>query len=176
MTLFRIPAALWSIVPFLLISCASSRQFVKNPERLEHVVNIAIAGIDCDADGVGNGIVDGLSSQLLMSKYNIIEREKFLKILDEQRLTLTDFLSERESIVGRIKGVDAIIVGNASVQSGWAGLAFGGYKTYISTARMIDVATGEVLLAVTYSNSNPSTNATPTDIGIKLGKKIMASK
>lgn len=101
-----------------------------------------------------------------------------MRILDEQRLQLSDFLAERESVVGRIKGVDAILVGNATLASGWAGLAFGGYKQYIgsATVRMIDVETGEVLLASSYSTSNPSTMATPVDIGKKLAKSIIEAK
>jgi hypothetical protein len=97
--------------------------------------------------------------------------------LAEQGLTLSGVLENQGSIIGKIKGVDAIIVGSASTDRGFAGLAYGGYKDYISasTARMVDLVTGEVLVAATFSASGASTMSgvtTPSDVGEKLAEEI----
>src|SRR3990172_5395743 len=105
----------------------------------------------------------------------------FEKILSEQGLTLTGVLENQQSIIGKLKGVDAIIVGTASVSRGFAGLIYGGTIDYVSncTARMIDVATGEIIVAATFTASTASTQrgvTTATEVGQLLAEKIIASE
>jgi hypothetical protein len=74
-------------------------------------------------------------------------------------------------VVGKLKGVDAIITGNASVR------AFGGYSEHVAeaTARMIDVTTGKILLEITFSSAKVKSlkSTTPADqIGKELAQKF----
>ena len=131
----------------------------------------------CNNREVGDSISEALSAQLLTSRFNVIERAQFEKLLAEQGLTLSVVLEDQSSIIGKIKGVDAIIVGSATTDRGFAGLAYGGYKDYVasSTARMIDVIIGEVLVAATFSSSGASTMSgvtTPSDVGENLAKEL----
>jgi hypothetical protein len=160
-----------------LAGCASTKSFVKNPERLKTINKVAVLPFVCNNREVGYAISEALSAQLLLSRFTVIERSQFEQLLREQGLTLTGVLEDQSSIIGRIKGVDAIIVGSATTDRGFAGLQYGGYKDYVAsaTARMIDVATGEVLLAATFSSSGASTMSgvtTPSDVGENLAKEF----
>ena len=165
------------LLPIFVVGCASTKGFVKNPERLKAIKKVAVLPFVCDSREVGYAISEALSARLLASQYTVIERAQFEKLLREQGLTLTGVLEDQGSIIGKIKGVDAIIVGSASTDRGWAGIQYGGYKDYVSTstARMIDLVTGEVLVAATFSSSGASTMsgvATPSDVGEKLAEEI----
>jgi len=161
-------AIIFVLCAVLLVSCASTKGFVKNPDRLKAIKKVAVLPFVCHNREVGYAISEALSAQLLTSRFNVIERGQFEKLLGEQGLTLTGVLEDQSSIIGKIKGVDAIIVGSATTDRGFAGLAYGGYKDYVAsaTARMVDLITGEVLLAATFSSSGASTWSgvtTPSD-------------
>jgi curli biogenesis system outer membrane secretion channel CsgG len=160
-----------------LCACASTKGFVKNPERLKAVKRVAVLPFVCNSRELGYAISEALSARLLLSRYTVIERAQFEKLLSEQGLTLSGVLEDQGPIIGRIKGVDAIIVGSATADRGFAGLAYGGYKDYVSTAnaRMIDLITGEVLIAATFSASGASTMSgvtTPNDVGENLANEM----
>lgn len=164
----------------LVIGCATTRGFVKNPERLKSIQKVAVLPFAAYNAEVGVTIAESLSANLVASRFTVVERIQLEKILSEQGLTLTGVLENQQSIVGKVKGVDAVIVGTVSVSHGFAGLVYGGYIDYVSncTARMIDVATGEVVVAATFSASTASTQrgvTTPTEVGQLLADKIIAS-
>jgi curli biogenesis system outer membrane secretion channel CsgG len=95
------------------------------------------------------------------------------------RGTLSCFARKKIYCVNeKIRGIDAIIVGSATISNGFAGLLNGGYRDYISncSARLIDVATGEILFAATYSSSRPRNQhgfVTPTDVGEMLAQEFL---
>jgi len=161
----------------LIYGCASTKGFVKNPQRLKAIKKVAVLPFVCNSREVGYSISEALSARLLASQYTVIERAQFERLLAEQGLTLSGVLEDQGSVIGKIRGVDAIIVGSATTDRGFAGLAYGGYKDYVSTstARMIDLITGEVLVAATFSASGASTMSgvtTPSDVGEKLAEEI----
>jgi hypothetical protein len=87
------------------------------------------------------------------------------------RLTPEQVSENHQLIVGKLKGVDAIITGDASVR------AFGGYSEHVAetTARMIDVTTGKTLLEVTFLSENVKSLKSTTSadqIGKKLAQKF----
>jgi hypothetical protein len=91
--------------------------------------------------------------------------------LKANRLTPERVSENHQLIVGRLKGVDAIITGDASVR------ALGGYSEHVAetTARMIDVTTGKILLEITFSSANVKSlkSTTPADqIGKELAQKF----
>jgi curli biogenesis system outer membrane secretion channel CsgG len=117
---------------------------------------------------VGKGIVDMLVTQLVKDgKYSVIERKQLDKILSEQNFSNSDRANNATAAkLGKILGVDAIIVGSVTQfgrddkSVGVGGGAFGGFgskyglgrvgkkeaKAVVGiNARMIDTETGEIL-------------------------------
>jgi curli biogenesis system outer membrane secretion channel CsgG len=129
----------------------------------------AIFGTDQD---VGKGISDMLVQKLVQDgKYSVIERNALDKVLGEQNFSNSDRADASTAAkIGRILGVDAIIIGSitqfgrddqhTNVGGGGFGgygskLGIGGVKTSKSkavvgiTARLVNTTTGEILAAVT---------------------------
>jgi curli biogenesis system outer membrane secretion channel CsgG len=161
-----------------LSSCASSERYVKNPERLEKVERIAVLPFRSNRSDIGRTIAESMSASLIRSRYRIIERSQLEKILEEQEMTVEGIVKGDRSFVGQISGVDALILGSATVDRGFAGLAHGGNIDYVSnaTARMIDVETGKVLVAATFTSEGASTMSgvtTATEVGEQLAGRII---
>lgn len=163
-----------------LTSCvsATTKKFVNNPGRLKSIQRIAVIPFTTNNTDMGSAVTESLSANLLNSRFTVIERTQLDIILAEQGLSLTGVLQDQQSIVGKIKGIDAIIAGSATISNGFAGLINGGYRDFISncSARLIDVATGEILFAVTYTSSRPRNQHgffTPTDVGELLAKELL---
>ena len=126
-----------------------------------------IFGTDQD---VGKGISDLLVQKLVQDgKYSVIERNALDKILSEQNFSNSDRAdSNTAAKIGKILGVDAIIIGSitqfgrddqhTNVGGGGYGLGkfgLGGVGTSKAkavvgiSARLINTTTGEILVAVT---------------------------
>jgi curli biogenesis system outer membrane secretion channel CsgG len=129
----------------------------------------AIFGTDQD---VGKGISDMLVQKLVEDgKYSVIERNALDKVLGEQNFSNSDRADASTAAkIGRILGVDAIIIGSitqfgrddqhTNVGAGGFGgygsrLGIGGVGTHKAkavvgiTARLVNTSTGEILAAVT---------------------------
>lgn len=161
----------------ILINCASTKVYVKDEYRLSKVKKIAVIPFLCNQPEIGYNISSSLSSNLVASRFRVIERAQLNRILEEQGLSLSGIIEDYSAVIGKIKGVDALIVGNATVSSGWAGTVFGGYINYVSncSVRMVDVTSGEVLLATNFTSESASTLkgvTTASEVGDALAKKI----
>jgi curli biogenesis system outer membrane secretion channel CsgG len=129
----------------------------------------AVFGSDQD---VGKGISDMLVQKLVEDgKYSVIERNALDKVLGEQNFSNSDRADASTAAkIGRILGVDAIIIGSitqfgrddqhTNVGAGGFGgygskLGIGGVGTHKAkavvgiTARLVNTSTGEILAAVT---------------------------
>jgi curli biogenesis system outer membrane secretion channel CsgG len=147
----------------------------------------AIFGTDQD---VGKGISDLLVQRLVTDgKYSVIERTALDKILGEQNFSNSDRAdSTTAAKIGRILGVDAIIIGtitqfgrddqHTNVGAGGFGgygskLGLGGVSTHKAkavvgvTARLINTSTGEIMAAVT--GTGESTRSGTALIGAGAG-------
>lgn len=120
---------------------------------------------------VGRGIADLLVNQLVNEgTYSVIERTALDKVLHEQNFSNSDRADATTAAkIGRVLGVDAIIVGDitqfgrddkhtnvgGSAFGHWSGYGVGGLghhkaKAIVEiTARLVDVNTGEILASVT---------------------------
>jgi len=147
------------IVLLLLSGCARTKVFTKNPTRLKSIDRIAVLPFVCDQPEIGFNIAESMSAHLLISRFTVIERSQLLRLLQEQDLTIEGIVTGRQSFVGKIRGVDALILGSATMDRGFAGLAYGGNKNYVSncTARIVDVTTGEVLIAANFTADTANT-------------------
>lgn len=129
----------------------------------------AIFGTDQD---VGKGISDMLVQKLVQDgKYSVIERNALDKVLGEQNFSNSDRADASTAAkIGRILGVDAIIIGSITQfgrddqHTNIGGGGFGGYGSKLGiggvgthkakavvgiTARLVNTTTGEILAAVT---------------------------
>src|SRR5262249_49790319 len=143
----------------------------------------AIWGTDQD---VGKGIADLLVQKLVQDgKYRVIERKQLDKILAEQNFSNSDRADPSTAAkIGRVLGVDAIIVGsitkfgrddkNTTVGGGGYGLGrfgLGGVQKRDAkavcaiSARMVDTSTAEILAAVTGEGQSKRSGASLVGAG-----------
>jgi len=108
-------------VLFLISGCAKIYVNVKRLEKpdlnITNVKRIAVLDFeDRTYPGVGRSAANLLISNLLDQRYyQIIERSELSKILMEHKLNLTGLIEEKTvKEVGKILGVDAIIMGNVT--------------------------------------------------------------
>lgn len=143
----------------------------------------AIFGSDQD---IGKGISDMLVTRLVQDgRYSVIERNALDKILSEQNFSNSDRAdSTTAAKIGRILGVDAIIIGSITQfgrddqHTNVGGGGFGGFgskyglggvgtkkaKAVVGiSARMINTTTGEIMVAVT--GTGESTRSSTSLIG-----------
>jgi curli biogenesis system outer membrane secretion channel CsgG len=157
----------------LLIVPASHAQQKKRVAVLDFeygTVRSSVAAIWGTDQDVGKGISDMLVQKLVQDgKYSVIERNALDKIIKEQNFSNSDRAdSSTAAKIGRILGVDAVIMGSitqfgrddksTSVGGGGFGLGrfgLGGVKEKKAkaicaiSARLVNTTTGEILAAVT---------------------------
>lgn len=161
----------------IFTGCASSRGFVKNQKRINEIRTVAVLPFQCSNIDIGNSVCETLSANLLETRLDFIERIQLQKLIDEQNLTLGGVVDNPGLIIGKIKGIDALIVGTVSIDVGFAGLAYGGNVAYVSNAnaRIVDANTGQVLAVATFTASNASTwtgKHTAEDVGEDLAEEL----
>ncbi len=148
---------------------------------------MAIFGTDQD---IGKGISDMLVQKLVQDgKYSVIERNALDKVLGEQNFSNSDRADASTAAkIGRILGVDAIIIGSITQfgrddqHTNIGGGGFGGYGSKLGiggvgshkskavvgiTARLVNTTTGEILAAVT--GTGESTRSGTSLIGAGAG-------
>lgn len=163
-----IAALAWFVIP---VSFAQQKKRVAVMDFDYGTVKTAVAGIWGTDQDVGKGISDLLVTKLVQDgKYSVIERNALDKILKEQNFANSDRAdSTTAAKIGKILGVDAIIIGsitkfgrddkNTSVGGGGFGgitgrFGLGGVQKRDAkavcgiSARLIDTTTAEILVAV----------------------------
>ena len=134
---------------------------------------IAVMDLEDKAQGqhggwrsVGGGMADAISTGLVKSgKFNVIERSKLAKIMEEQKLGASGAVTAQSAAkIGQLLGVQYMVMGSVTEfgvkesKLGVGGLGGligigGGIDTRTNTARvamdvrMIDTSTGEIILA-----------------------------
>lgn len=169
-----------SLLFSLFFSCTSVDVFVKDADELKIINNLTVLPISCSNVEVGRSISDSIAANLLKSRFEIIERSQLERILKEWEISLSDIAENHRLIVGKIKNVDAIIVGSAKTSQGFAGLLYGGYIEYVSscTVKMIEIETGKIIIAATFSSESASTMrgvTTASEVGKMLAEEIIKS-
>ncbi len=97
--------------------------------------------IDGSESEIGKLIAEKITTKLSqVSEISVIERKQLNKIIEEQRLSLSDITAEEEKEVGQILNVDAIISGTVAHMDEYIEI----------NARMIDVTTGKIYCAVNH--------------------------
>lgn len=153
-------------------SCMSTHGYVKEASKLSAVKRIAVFPFVSKGEAIGYTIAELLTAELMASRFTIIERSQLEHLLAERNMTMEGIIAGRESFVGKLSGIDAVIMGSVIMSRGFAGLAYGGNIDYVSacTARIVDVQTGEILYAVSYKASAPTTWNGVSTAGKAAGK------
>ncbi|MBN1829791.1 MAG: hypothetical protein JW884_11685 [Deltaproteobacteria bacterium] len=126
---------------------------------------------------------DNLTLELMGLGYKVVERSSLDKVVSEQKLQMSGLLDpDTASKVGKLVGVDAVILGNVSTsQNMKTSSGFMGIGAQISNASVISNATmkivgvekGDVLMMVTlsYKNGQQPTEASKA-MAIALSEKL----
>lgn len=115
---------------------------------------------------IGIAVSDVVGTELMDSPFSIIERAYLAQILQEQGFAVSG-ITETSNFkqIGALSGVDYLLVGNVAVRSArWQ-------RITSSTARVIDVKTGEVLISATYTPPKRGW-AAPNYMGESLAEAI----
>ncbi len=149
-----------------------------------------VAGIYGTNQDVGKGISDLLVEKLVKDgKYRVIERKALDKILAEQNFSNSDRADATTAAkIGRVLGVDAIIIGSVtkfgrddhSVGGGAVGAVTGHFglggarkndaKAVCGiSARMVDTSTGEILAAVSGDGKSKRSGVALAGVGAGHG-------
>ncbi|RME64348.1 MAG: hypothetical protein D6778_08105, partial [Nitrospirae bacterium] len=97
----------------MLGGCYSTRSYVKNSIMMKRIKRVAVLPFVCDNPDIGMNIASSLAARLVESDLVVLERLQLNKILQEQGLTMSGLLQDYNIAIGKMKGVDALIVGNA---------------------------------------------------------------
>lgn len=123
-----------------------------------YVKTIAILPFTSNNITVGNKIADSLTENLSASRLKVIGYRELQEKYARQDISLEKGGMNIDKLIGRLEGVDAIIVGTATQKIAEYGLPFYGNSTeYVSssTARVIDATNGKVLLIIEYNSPAP---------------------
>ena len=107
----------------------------------------------------GEVVSDMLTTEMMkLPTFDYVERSQIRKILEEQNLSMTQFVQQKTaSEIGKLLGVDAIVVGKVNRLD--ADLAFWGFSCVASfSVRMVDTKTGTVLWSATVERREEHTN------------------
>lgn len=155
-------------------------------------VQSSVAAIFGTNQDVGKGISDLLTQKLVQDgKYSVIERNALEKVLSEQNFSNSDRADAATAAkIGRILGVDAIIlgtitqfgrddksttvgggaVGGLTSRFGLGGVQKRNAKAVVGiTARLVDTSTAEILAAVTGSGESNRSGASLLGAGGSTG-------
>lgn len=122
------------------------------------VRTIAIFPFTSNSRTVGEKIADALSEKLTTSRFRVIGTHELQKMLARQHSSIDKAAMNVNEIIGKLEGVDAIVIGTATQKVAEYGLPFYGNNTnYVSasTAQVINATNGKVLLVIDYTAHAP---------------------
>jgi len=139
-----------------------------------------IAVMDFKA-GVGVNVneVEGLSDMLINTmyesgKFNIVERSQINQVLKEQKFQASELTYEQVAKVGRILGVESVLVGTVNFLAEHKNLDGSVTGEYNVDVRAVDVESGEVVTTAGAAKSSGSTyRALMERIGRQLAANLM---
>jgi curli biogenesis system outer membrane secretion channel CsgG len=150
---------------FLSSSCVSVKSF-SNPDLNITGKTLGVLPFDCRNERAGMLMSDFVGSNILDSGFKIIERTHLAKILEEHGLSQSGITRKSDyKRIGQIANLDYLLIGNIQF--------FGNTEfIWLTTARIIDAVTGQVILSVTYECSEISEFSVINKVGEKIGTAI----
>lgn len=129
--------------------------------------------------GVNASEVEGLSDMLINTmyesgKFNIVERSQINQVLKEQKFQASELTYKQVAQVGRILGVESVLVGTVNFLAEHKNLDGSVTGEYNVDIRAVDVESGEVVTTAGAAKSSGSTyRALMERIGRQLAANLM---
>ncbi len=129
--------------------------------------------------GVNAAEVEGLSDMLINTlyesgKFSIVERSQINQVLKEQRFQASELTNEQLAQVGRILGVESVLIGTVNFLAEHKNLDGSMTGEYNVDVRAVDVESGEVVTTAGAAKSSGSTyRAMMERIGRQLAANLM---
>ena len=149
---------LFATVLFSLCSCIHSVESYSKPDIRIQADRVGIMPFSSNIPEVGKVVSDTIGANLLASGYTVVERTQMAKILQDQDIGYLDVDLPDYKKIGRLTGVDVLLVGNIAFSS--------------ATVRLVDATTGETLIITTFQPNKITGSASAVDMGECLGKAI----
>lgn len=161
------------LATLISFGCAVSNRTIKDIDRLEAVHRVAVLPFNCSDRETGVLIAESLVAGLLKSRFVVLERSQVERLLVEQGFSVSDNVDSTALMVGKLKCVDAIIVGSATVAQGQSPA---GTVSYVvdCAARLVDLSSGEVIMATTYSAAQHKGKKDPFVTAAEVGQVLAA--
>ena len=124
------------LVACLVVLVAPAASAQTSPRRVA-VLDFANTAKDPSAEWLGPAVAETLTTKLhAIRALHMVERAQLYKVLQEQKLNLTDLVDPSQAVrVGKLLGAEQVVLG--------AYVIFGGTVRF--TARFVDVTTGTIV-------------------------------
>ena len=129
--------------------------------------------------GVNAAEVEGLSDMLINTlyesgKFSIVERSQINQVLKEQKFQASELTNEQLAEVGRILGVESVLIGTVNFLAEHKNIDGSVTGEYNVDVRAVDVESGEVVTTAGATKSSGSTYRSMMEkIGCQLAKNLM---
>lgn len=179
-----------SILLYLLLMMNVPYVFAKEPVSIavmDFALPQGISSADLVSDGSYTGVGDFIIKDLLLDeRFYLVDKALYLEQLMNENVTTVGIIDQESAKkIGRIMNVRYIIYGNVTEMGNdtnengiiGVGLDLHNVKAKV-TLRMLDVQTGEILIAVSGEGKSESSNVkvgVNEDYGLKIGTSRVSS-
>jgi TolB-like protein len=131
-------------------------QLAYDPTRIIQVGSrLSLAILPFENIGGSNDLPRSASEKLItelvnLRRFRVIERAEIDKVMQEQDFRMSDAVDEKQAAtVGKLAGADVIVIGTVKMETGYARVG----------ARLVDVETGETIVAQEVQTQNATMEA-----------------
>ena len=179
-----------SILLYLLLMMNVPYVFAKAPVSIavmDFALPQGISSADLVSDGSYTGVGDFIIKDLLLDeRFYLVDKALYLEQLTNENVTTVGIIDQESAKkIGRIMNVRYIIYGNVTElgndtnENGISGVGLDLHNVKAKvTLRMLDVQTGDILLAVSGEGKSESSNVkvgANEDYGLKIGTSRVSS-
>lgn len=179
-----------SILLYLLLMMNVPYVFAKEPVSIavmDFALPQGISSADLVSDGSYTGVGDFIIKDLLLDeRFYLVDKALYLEQLMNENVTTVGIIDQESAKkIGRIMNVRYIIYGNVTElgndtnENGISGVGLDLHNVKAKvTLRMLDVQTGEILIAVSGEGKSESSNVkvgVNEDYGLKIGTSRVSS-
>ena len=168
-----------SLIVLFIFGCSSILEKAREHDKFSLQKKYAILPFDCANKQLGIDLSEAVKERLLMYGYDLIEQSELDKLLAESNLTKEEVVKNYAQAIGRLKGIDGIIIGyigldKKNAESGKeASSSLGGAANFINVcdALVVELNSGDILSRGRYSAPSNSvfTGSMPME---EVGKRI----
>lgn len=158
----------------VLLAGCSGVEVVKEDESLRNgFATLVVFPFQSNRSDTGSNIAGAIARFLSSEGISAVSIDELSDQLAEKGLDPASAVKDYRRIVGKLDGVDAFIVGDASVR------ALSGYMEHVAvcSVRLVDARTGRVALELRYEPKKRGSwqrTSSETEIGEAIGRQILS--